>query len=402
MRARANRSQLGRGDCASFHPTREESSRGASALGWNMRSKTARHFHWLDSSSIREYGESNRSLDGEGCLSAGQFEMLDILSIEPDRSNPRIRHLLDNYEGDVGYHQIALALDVTSQSDPTGNITTADKLRNSILANGGILQPIIVNEVAPGKFVCVEGNTRLYIYRSFLEEKVQGRWDRIPALVHKGMQEDEIDRIRLQAHLVGPRPWDAYAKAKYLWELQFKELMPLDRIVALCGGKKSEIVQSIRAYADMEAYFRPLFEEGEDYDIERYSGFVELQNQKVKDSILHAGFTLEDFAGWIKDGKFSSLQQIRLLPAVLPNKKAREVFVKKGMKSAIEFVERPSKDVLIRDATLAQLCRALTAKLGSVQYSEIVSLRSNVEEAQHVLDASDALQRLVIDELNKT
>lgn len=335
-------------------------------------------------------------------MSVGRFEMLDTLSVEPDRSNPRIRHLLEIYKGNVDYHQIALALDVTSQSDPTGNVTTADKLRNSILANRGIMQPIIVNEVAQGKYVCVEGNTRLYIYRSFLDEKVAGHWDKIPALVHKAMQDDEVDRIRLQAHLVGPRPWDAYAKAKYLWELQFKELMPLDRIVALCGGKKSEVVQSIRAYTDMETYFRPLFEEGEDYDIERYSGFVELQNQKVKDSILHAGFTLEDFAKWIKDSKFTSLQQIRLLPAVLPNKKAREVFLKKGIKSAVELIEKPSKDVSIKDASLAQLCRALTAKLGSIQYSEILGLRSNAEEAQHVFDASDALQRLVIDELNKS
>ena len=38
-------------------------------------------------------------------MSVGRFEMLDTMSIEPDRSNPRIRHLLEIYKGNVDYHQ---------------------------------------------------------------------------------------------------------------------------------------------------------------------------------------------------------------------------------------------------------------------------------------------------------
>ena len=76
-------------------------------------------------------------------------------------------------------------------------------------------------------------------------------------------------------------PADAYSKAKYLWELQHKELMPLDRIVEFCGGNRRDVMIAINAYADMEHYYRPICD-ADDFDTERYSGFVELQNTRVK------------------------------------------------------------------------------------------------------------------------
>jgi hypothetical protein len=97
-------------------------------------------------------------------------------------------------------------------------------------------------------------------------------------------------------------PWDPYSRAKYLWELAHKELMPLDRIVAFCGGNKREVTTAIQAYADREHYYRPICD-ADDFDTEKYSGFVELQSTKERierknwgqsrlDSALHPG------AGW--------------------------------------------------------------------------------------------------------
>lgn len=237
-------------------------------------------------------------------MDAGIFTLLPVESVELDRTNPRIRRFLEMYEGEPTYEHIALALDVTSgSSDDQEAGTTAEKLKNSILANGGIMQPIIVRKLNGGRHLCIEGNTRLYLYRTFTKDDIPGNWDRIPALVHEDLSPSDVDAIRLQAHLVGPRQWDAYSKAKYLWELHHKEKMPLDRMIDLCGGSRRDVTKAIQAYADMETYFRPLFEPGEYYDTERYSGFVELQNQKVKDAILRAGFTLADFAKWMRGGK---------------------------------------------------------------------------------------------------
>ncbi|HEY4940644.1 MAG TPA: hypothetical protein VII56_04400 [Rhizomicrobium sp.] len=332
-------------------------------------------------------------------MSAGKLAFLPIEEIELDRTNPRIRRYLEMYAGEPTYDQIALALDVAGSDDDRKGATTPERLRNSILRNGGIIQPIVVNKMSDGRYVCVEGNTRLYLYRSFSADKIEGDWTHIPALVHEGLGQTEVDAIRLQAHLVGPREWDAYSKAKYLWELQHHELMPLDTIVAFCGGNKRDVTQAINAYADMEHYFRPLLSAGETYDTERFSGFVELQNLKVKDAILGAGFSLADFAKWIKNGNIKNLNSVRQLPRILPDKRARDVFVKKGVTAALDVLEKPELTGSLKGASISQLARALTEAIDVIPLSELRRLRANPDDdaVRYINDALESLQGLVND-----
>ena len=139
-------------------------------------------------------------------MSAGKQMLLPVDDVELDRTNPRIRRFLENYQGEPTYEQIALALDVAGgdSSDSQSGATTPEKLKNSILTYGGIMQPIVVNKLPDGRLICIEGNTRLYIYRSFVKDKIVGNWLKIPACVHEGLHAEEVDSIRLQAHLVGP------------------------------------------------------------------------------------------------------------------------------------------------------------------------------------------------------
>lgn len=261
------------------------------------------------------------------------------------------------------------------------------------------MQPIIVNREADGRLVCIEGNTRLYIYRAFVSEGVTGKWDQIPALLHEKLEAFDVDAIRLQAHLVGPRPWDAYSKAKYQAELFYKDLMPLDRLVDLCGGNRRDVELAIKAFRDMENHFRPLFKAGEHYDTQQFSGFVELQSSKIKNSILAAGFDLHDFAGWIKNKNIAGLVSIRQLPRVLANPKAKAIFLKKDIKAALDILDKPELTAGLKDASLSQLARALTERIGSLQYDEINRLRDNPDEdvIRYVDEASEATQRLLAD-----
>lgn len=267
----------------------------------------------------------------------GKQENLPVDLVELDRDNPRIRRFLEDYEGELTDDRIALALDVAADTGEDGmGATSPEKLRNSILANKGIMQPIIVNRLSDGRLICIEGNTRLWIYRDFKANGVEGDWSKIPAIVHEGLEGFEVDAIRLQAHLVGPRAWDAYSKAKYQWELHYKHMMPIEQLIDLCGGDRRDVQRSINAYADMESYFRKLHEPEEPYLTQRFSGFVELQSIKVKTAILKAGFNLDDFANWIKTEKIKGLAGVRQLPRVLSDKKARGIFIKKGLKAACQ------------------------------------------------------------------
>lgn len=339
---------------------------------------------------------------------AGKQVDLAVNEVELDRDNPRIRRFLEGYEGPLTDDRIALALDVAADTgEDSAGVTSPEKLRTSIIASGGIMQPIIVNRQPDGKLVCVEGNTRLYIYRKFLVDQVEGNWATIPGIVHDALEGFEIDAIRLQAHLVGPRAWDAYSKAKYQWELHYKHMMPLDRLVDLCGGDRRDVLKSINAYADMETYFRKLHEPGEDYDTQRFSGFVELQNNKVKTSILKAGFTLGDFATWLKgtnnggpgkDGVLiTNLAGVRQLPRVLASKQGKAVFLKKGIKAALDVIEKPEVNSDLREATIGQLARVLTEKIEGIPFVELQRLRADPDDdsVRYVVDALEALGNLV-------
>jgi hypothetical protein len=164
----------------------------------------------------------------------GRHEFIPIDKIDLDRGNPRIAKFLEIYSGEPTAEQLFMALGAGGDEKETETGPTFNKLKQSIITNGGIIQPIIVNRSA-GRDVCIDGNTRLALYRSFRDEKVEGDWKVIPAIVYNELDEEDIDAIRLQAHLVGPRQWDPYSKAKYLSYLRKKQHFPFDRLVDFCG-----------------------------------------------------------------------------------------------------------------------------------------------------------------------
>lgn len=330
-------------------------------------------------------------------MSSGTFQNLPIHTVRLDTSNPRIRRFLEIYDqSKIGDHHIGLALNapLSNSSSAQEDTTTPSRLRESIIANRGIRQPIIVNKQADGSLVCIEGNTRLWIYRDLHSKGTTGDWSKIPALVHASLKSESIDAIRLQAHLVGPRPWDAYSKARYLHELQNKELMPLDRIVALCGGNQRDVTRSIQAYADMEELYRPLCEPGE-FDAERFSGFVEYQSPRVQEAILSNGFSGIDFAEWIKDRRINTLQEVRQLPAVMKDKNAKAIFLKDGMKMAVKALDRETENVELQNATLGQLASALESKANQTSMAELRGFKEDDGSTlRHIEAAIDALRFL--------
>lgn len=321
------------------------------------------------------------------------LEQLAISQVELDRSNPRIAKFLEMYS-DPTPEQIFMALGAASDDDSDAS-TSFEKLRASIIRNGGIIQPIIVNRKA-GQYLCVEGNTRLALYGYFQKNGPKGNWATIPALVYEDMDDQHVDAIRLQVHLVGTRPWDPYSKAKYLHFLRTNDLLPFDEIVEFCGGRKKEVVESIDAFESMEKHYRPLVAEG-DFDARRFSGFVELQKPGIKASLALAGFTEDDFARWINDGKLQPLNKVRDLPRILRNQKARALFLQHGAKRALEVLEKPGLDDSLLNANVGQLARALNYCLMKLPFAEADQIRAEPgsETAQVLRDALASLEQLL-------
>ena len=255
-----------------------------------------------------------------------QFQYIPIDNVELDVENPRIRRFLE-HTPNPSAEQINLALGVgSSESDSSGS-TTFRSLRESIRENKGIISPIIVRTIGVGKYMVIEGNTRLAIYQEFRGEPgASNVWDTISAIVRDGLTPTQVHAIRLQAHLVGPRPWDPYSKAKYLTYLREVEHLPMTVIESMCGGRRKELAELIDAYNDMEKHYRPALSDEGAFDITRFSAFVELQKPGIKEAILISGHTLDDFSHWVIDEKLHPLMTVRALPKLLGTRRRDKSF----------------------------------------------------------------------------
>ena len=79
-------------------------------------------------------------------VGVGAHKSVLVEDIELDRSNPRIRKFLEMYGDEPTPEQIFLALGAGNDGDiGTATSTTYEKLKQSIISNGGIIQPIILN-----------------------------------------------------------------------------------------------------------------------------------------------------------------------------------------------------------------------------------------------------------------
>lgn len=313
-----------------------------------------------------------------------------------DKSNPRIKHYLEMFtvENEAGM-LLALGAGAEDEGDMTA-LASYERLKHSIRASGGIIQSIIVKPLDDGNYLCIEGNTRVAIYRQLRNEdrasSLNGeRWQYIPALISDQIEEEEAHKIRLQVHLVGNRPWDAYSKAKYLHELVEDYKMPLRELVSYCGGSKSDVRQSIDAYVDMETHYRPVIHDvGGDFDPSRFSAFVELQKPGIKQALFQAGFSESDFSRWVVERKLFPLNSVRRLPQILDDPESKRVFLREGARAAINILNAPDLDTRLREANISKLARALQEKIDQLSYYDAERIASQ-PDSEEFLDLKDLL-----------
>lgn len=334
-----------------------------------------------------------------------KYNLISTSYVDFDRNNPRIKVALEKYGDQLGEQRIRFALQTATE----GLSTTSSyrSLKDSIRAARGISIPIVVWPEGE-RFVCVDGNTRLAIYRELEDEGAPGNWTEIACLVLDDPDPLDIETIRVTAHLVGAREWPAYEKARYLHYLRNVEFMDYDEMIARCGGNKNTITQQIDAFHDMNTFYRDVNND-DAFKVDRFSGFVELQKADVKDSIFSAGFDLHDFGRWIRDGQIYRLADVRKLPRVLADDEAKDIFVNGGIRSiedAIALSEakrqesmRPSPaEVSVADADMLTLADALLRRIKSLPREHYLALRDRqYDSANQVVDTLNDLAEHLAD-----
>ena len=316
-----------------------------------------------------------------------KFEMLNVETIDFDTDNPRIKKALEKYGDKINAERIHFAL--RSATEESNGASSYNRLKDSIRTNGGITVPITVNHDG-NEMVCIDGNTRLAIYKELLKEGAPGNWSVIMSIVLDNAEEQDIEAIRVSAHLVGAREWPAYEKARYLHYLRNQEFMDYDQMIALCGGNRKDIQRQIDAYHDMNDYYRDVVDDAA-FHIDRFSGFVELQKPGIKDAIFGAGLNVKDFGEWIRDGNIFRLADVRQLPKVLRDDEAKEKFLEGGPRSietAIKICENKadqqkggtSGKTTLEKASVYQLAEALTRRIPNMPLSEASCLQDQASD----------------------
>ena len=329
-----------------------------------------------------------------------QYLELSIDEVDFDLENPRIKMALEKYGDNVNAERIFFALK-TAKADQVNATVGFDQLKASIRGYGGIAQPIVVVK-KNGKKVCIDGNTRLAIFKDFnKDDKVVGDWSKIQAILISEASQIDIEKIRASAHMVGAREWPAYEKARYLHYLYNQELMSFGQMIELCGGNKAEIERQIDAFNDMNEYYRDISEDDE-FKIDRFSGFVELQNSKVKEAIFKTGLELKDFGEWIKNGQIYKLTNVRQLPKVLRDEEARKIFLEGGINSISKAIRHldsknrssPSDDNFINNnVRIISLAQILKQRLDEMPRTEYLLWRKG--EADDAIETVQTLEDLM-------
>lgn len=260
---------------------------------------------------------------------------IEIERIFLDQDNPRIGLFRDSQvKPDLSQKDIIFAL---TQKSPEAY----QQLKDSIEINDGILTPIWVTPAEDDKFLVIEGNTRTVIYQE-LHDRFPHKetWKRIRSYVlPETVDEGQKDFIRLEAHLRGTTPWDAYEKARYLFMLHDDKGYSKPRLEQLTRMGVREIEQFIHAFKLMEEQYLPAYGTHDPTAVQKFSYFVEYcKNKKLQQEMSKHDLASQDFADWVGQGRVPTAQRVRDLRHLLEDENTKELFIQKGYDAAIQHL----------------------------------------------------------------
>lgn len=281
-------------------------------------------------------------LGGKSVKLKHQFIQLDMLEL--DQENPRIGLFKDNQPTNkkLTNDQVKFAIKAKSEE-------SYSKLKEAIHYNKGIIQPVWLEQVASGKYLVVEGNTRVIIYQELTkQEPKESNWQTIYSVVlPKGIKEDEKNFVRLWAHLRGTNDWDAYEKAKYLYKLSEEDYWPITTIEKQTKLRKKVIEQNIEAFKIMQQQYLP--DHADDpSEVTKFSYFVEyVKDNKLKAAMHARSFDVTDFCTWVGDkAKLPTGQNVRQLRQIFQDDAATKLFVEKGFEPALNLLAFKKPDLI--------------------------------------------------------
>src|SRR5258706_3484775 len=249
------------------------------------------------------------------------------------------------------------------------------KLRDSIEINQGIINPIWITPLREGNHLVIEGNTRVLIYLELAEKYPSNDiWKSVPAnILPVGVQESQINFIRLEAHLRGTTDWDAYERARYLYILNEREGYSVRRLEQLTRLRHEEIETEIRAFRDMSEVYNNRFPD-DPYQSQKFSYFIEYErSNRIKKEMLNSNLNIADFCDWVGTGRVLKAENVRRLADVLENQTATQYFLAEGYDRALSYLALAQPDLV---SPLFQRIEDVIAGLKRLPFYEVEQIRN--------------------------
>jgi len=137
-----------------------------------------------------------------------QHRMIQVTDLRFYADNPRIFSIVQ------GGNAI---LDQAEIEDELTKLDHVKKLKQSIAANDGLIDPLIVRD---GDLVVLEGNSRLAAYR-ILCKADPIKWGQVKCmLLPSDIGEEDVFALLGQYHIIGRQDWAPYELAGYLYRRQ--------------------------------------------------------------------------------------------------------------------------------------------------------------------------------------
>ena len=167
--------------------------------------------------------------------------MMDQMDLRFYPENPRIHSLVyaDNPNPSQEYIQ-----EILCKKEHVRN------LRDSIVTNGGLIEPVIVRKVN-GEYIVLEGNSRLAAYR-MLAENDPIKWKQMKCNIFvEDITDSEVFILLGQLHIIGKTDWSLFEQAGYLYRTKESTGNSIDSIAKMLGLKSGEAKRLYEIYKYM-------------------------------------------------------------------------------------------------------------------------------------------------------
>jgi hypothetical protein len=300
-------------------------------------------------------------------------------------------------EGDPTEDEIVLAL---RERDNKYN-----ELRSSIINFGGIFNAVVLAEDAKDQYTVIEGNTRVFMYSTLAEDDEfkglnEDEWKKIPAVIYNCESRDDkknLEKIRLQAHLLGPREWKPLNKARYIARLHDDDILTWDEIKKIIGGGTSQLHDYYDAYAVYKNTYLGIVkknkgDESDEAMTGKFSALVEYCSNKLQNPLSEelGTDTEKKFCEWVfYANKWEKNADVRKLKEIFNDDDKKKVFLEHDGPGAVREATKIGENPPDLPPDIAKLCDQLFTKIHTIDSSEWERLK---EEDDRTVEAMMHLQ----------